>query len=600
MITMVRNVSRWFKVNRFMGKCTVIGVLLAFVAVACLGQLASVQLLNGKSTAQAATASRTKTVTISAKRGKILDTNGAVLAQSVERYNVVADPELAQTFVPTDCTEKTVGNCQQIDGQPVGTTGAAAVARLLAPILGMDAKELGALLSGTGQYVVLKKEVTPEVMRSIDDLGLNGCVYGELSSERLYSNGTLMGALLGGVNDEGAGVAGIEQMQNAVLTGTDGYKKYERGGEGVEIPGTVTESKDAVDGSDVELTIDANVDWYVKKVLSDAKEQYKADWAIAVVQDVQNGQILALEDTDQYEAGSDDAKLNTSRAVSQTFEPGSIGKVFSMAGMLQSGAHQLTDQFTVPGTITKNGQTFKDATQHGDEHWTLAGILEQSSNVGMVMAGENFSNEQRYEFLGKFGIGQDGLGLPGESDGVLTSAASWDGRTQNTVLFGQGYATNALQVTNAIATIANKGVKQQQSIIKSVTDANGHTEDAKTGEPTRVIDEQVASQMMNAMESSAEHYSKFAGVDGYRVAAKSGTAEVAGSDGRLTSIISDWSGIIPADNPRFVVTVVMKDPQGSYGGLTSGPVFKQISEFLMQKYEVPASTPRTDAIAVTW
>jgi cell division protein FtsI (penicillin-binding protein 3) len=102
------------------------------------------------------------------------------------------------------------------------------------------------------------------------------------------------------------------------------------------------------------------------------------------------------------------------------------------------------------------------------------------------------------------------------------------------------------------------------------------------------------------MESAADHYQAFAGVDGYRVAAKSGTAEVPGADGKLSSIISDWSGIIPADDPRFVVTVVMKNPHGSFGGLTSGPVFKQIGEFLMQKYEVPTSAPRKNAIAVDW
>ena len=219
----------------------------------------------------------------------------------------------------------------------------------------------------------------------------------------------------------------------------------------------------------------------------------------------------------------------------------------------------------------------------------------------MIIAAEKMSNEQRYEFISKFGIGQDnGLGLPGEADGLLYSADQWDLRTQNTVLFGQAYTTNALQLTNAVAVIANKGVKKPQRIIKAISDAEGHSEEQKPeGEATRVIDEQVASQVMNAMESVSDHYS-FVKVDGYRVAAKSGTAEVAGADGRLSSIISDYSAIIPADNPRFVVTVVLKEPQGSYGGLTAGPVTAEIGEFLMQKYEVPASSPRTDAIPVTW
>jgi cell division protein FtsI (penicillin-binding protein 3) len=448
---------------------------------------------------------------------------------------------------------------------------------------------------------VLKKDVDPEVKRAIDKLGLGGIIYGELSNERLYSNGTMIGALLGGVDVQGKGVAGIEQMENAALTGKNGYKVYQQGNGGEEIPGTLAESKDAVNGSDVALTVDSDVDWYVKKVLAEGKQKYQADWALAVVQDVPTGQIVALDDTDQIEAGGDDAKLNVAKVVNQTFEPGSIGKVVSMAGMLQSGGSQLTDKFTVPDQINKNGQVFHDAENHAADHWTLAGILQQSSNVGMVMASGNYSSEQRYDFMTKFGFGQNsGMGLPGESSGTLASPQLWDGRTKDTVLFGQGYTVNALQLTNAVATIANKGVRQQQSIIKSVTDANGHVSTPREPQPTRVVDEQVASQMSDAMESAAAQYQAFSGVDGYRIAAKSGTAEVVGADGRLSSIVSDWSGIIPADNPRFVITVVMKNPHGSFGGLTSGPVFKQIGEFLMQKYEVPTSAPRKNAIPVTW
>lgn len=589
------------RIKRSLDVGTVIAVLLALGMSMCLGKLSFIQLWDGKNVALAATKSRTRTIDIKAQRGRILDTNGTVLAQSVERYTIIGDPYLASTFQAKRCTKNTTSSCYEIDGKPVGATGPAAVARLIAPILGMNAMELGAKLTGSSRYVVLKKDVTPEVKRQLDDLNLGGIVYGELSSERMYSNGTLMGALLGGVDDEGKGVAGIEQMENSALTGKDGYMRYQQGGGGEEIPGTLSESKDAVNGSDVTLTIDSDVQWYVKQVLKEGHDTYHAKWGIAVVQDLQTNQIVALADTDDYEAGSDAAKLNVSRAVSQTFEPGSIGKVITMAGLLQTGLHKASDQFVVPYSYTHNGQEFHDAEQHGNEHWTLAGIIENSSNPGIVMASEDYTNEQRYEFLTKFGIGQSsGLNLPGESKGQLSSASSWDGRTRDTVLFGQGYSTNALQLTNVVATLGTKGVRHQQQIIKSITDADGHVTEPDQGQAVRVVDEQVAADVMNAMESVAEHYSKVAGVDGYRVAAKTGTAEVSDGSGGLTSIISDWSGIIPADNPRFVVTVVLKDPVGSYGGLTAGPLFAKIGEFLMQKYNVPKSSPRTDAIPVDW
>ncbi|PWG63631.1 peptidoglycan D,D-transpeptidase FtsI family protein [Bifidobacterium callitrichidarum] len=597
----IQRIIRFAKVKTFAFKCIAVGAALALVATACVAQLASTQLIGGRQTAQAATASRTLTVTLSAKRGRILDTNGNVLAQSVERYTIVANPEAAQEFVPITCNDTTRDYCDEIDGKPVGATGAAAVGRLLAKALDMNAMELGAKMSGTGQYVVLKKDVTPQVKRSIDALNLGGIVWGELSSERLYADGEILGSLLGGVNDDGTGVAGIEQMENKELTGTDGHQTYQRGNGGEEIPGTMTESVAAKDGSDVTLTIDRDVQWYVKKVLKEAKSKYGSPWGIAVVQDIQNAQILALADSDEVEAGSDEAKMSTSRAVSETFEPGSVGKVISMSGYLQTGLHKMSDQLTVPDHTTQDGQTIKDSFDHGSERWTLAGILQNSSNVGMVLAGLGFTDEQRYEFLTKFGIGQPtGLGLPGESSGMLTSPSSWDLRTRNTILFGQGYTVNVLQLNNVVATIANKGVKQQQSIIKSTTSSGGAA--SKTGKDTatRVIDEDVAADMMNAMESVAESYSKFVKVDGYRMASKSGTAEVQGADGTLSSIISDYSVVIPADNPRYAVTVVLKDPSGVYGGLTAGPVSAQICEFLMQKYEVPVSSPRKNAIPVTW
>lgn len=579
-------------------------MILVIVACTCFGKLIQVQLLDGQATAEAATNSRTSKVVVSAKRGRILASNGTVLAQSVERYNIIGVPDAATSFTPVDCgtkQAKALGYCHSIDGKPVGVSGAAAVARLLAPLLDMDAMELGADLNGTNQYVILKKDVTPQVKRAIDKLNLGGIVYGELSSQRVYAENTLIGALLGGVNDDGSGASGLELTLNKQLSGTDGYTVYQRGNGGEVIPGTVSKTKAAQDGSDVTLTIDSDVDWYVKKVLTEGVASSHAKWGIAVVEDALTGEILALEDSDAIQAGSSEAKASASRAVSQTFEPGSIGKVPALAAILQNGVHKIDDHFTVPYEYTSEGQKFHDAVYHPDKRWTLAGILQNSSNSGMVMAAEKLTSQQRYDMLTKFGIGQaTGLNLPGESRGVLGTPSSWDGRTKNTVLFGQGYTVNALQLSRVVSVIANKGVNRQQSLIKSVTDKNGKPVDMLNRSAARVLDEKIANQVRNAMESALEEYKDVAGVNGYRVAVKSGTAEVVGSDGSLSSIIADFAGIIPANDPRFIVTVVMQDPDGSYGGTTSGKLFAKIGEFLMQKYDVPNSPARTDAIPVEW
>lgn len=604
---MAHRVRDWFRargIDAFAARCIAVGMILVIVACTCFGKLIQVQLLDGQATAEAATNSRTSKVVVSAKRGRILASNGTVLAQSVERYNIIGVPDAATSFTPVDCgtkQAKALGYCHSIDGKPVGVSGAAAVARLLAPLLDMDAMELGADLNGTNQYVILKKDVTPQVKRAIDKLNLGGIVYGELSSQRVYAENTLIGALLGGVNDDGSGASGLELTLNKQLSGTDGYTVYQRGNGGEVIPGTVSKTKAAQDGSDVTLTIDSDVDWYVKRVLTEGVASSHAKWGIAVVEDALTGEILALEDSDAIQAGSSEAKASASRAVSQTFEPGSIGKVPALAAILQNGVHKIDDHFTVPYEYTSEGQKFHDAVYHPDKRWTLAGILQNSSNSGMVMAAEKLTSQQRYDMLTKFGIGQaTGLNLPGESRGVLGTPSSWDGRTKNTVLFGQGYTVNALQLSRVVSVIANKGVNRQQSLIKSVTDKNGKPVDMLNRSAARVLDEKIANQVRNAMESALEEYKDVTGVNGYRVAVKSGTAEVVGSDGSLSSIIADFAGIIPANDPRFIVTVVMQDPDGSYGGTTSGKLFAKIGEFLMQKYDVPNSPARTDAIPVEW
>ncbi|WP_169276016.1 peptidoglycan D,D-transpeptidase FtsI family protein [Bifidobacterium moraviense] len=588
----------------FFNRVVAVAVVFAVIAALSIVKLATIQLLEGSATAQAATNSRTTKTTLYAQRGSIVDANGTVLAQSVERYTLIGDPLMASSFKPIDCgtaEAKSNGYCHSIDGQNVGDTGPAAVARLLAPLLNMSAQELGAKLTGTSRYVVLARNVEPTVKRQIDQLHISSVVSAQNASQRTYPNGTLLGAVLGGVDDSGAGVAGLEQMENDVLTGTDGYQIYQQGNLGQKIPGTQTESVDPVNGSTVKLTIDRDVQWYVEQAIQEGTKKYSAKWGMAVVSDLQ-GNIIAMADSDTYEAGSTDAKMHASRVGTETFEPGSTGKVITMAALMQEGLHKATDQFSVPSTITEDGQTYKDSHDHGTSQWTLAGILQNSSNVGMIMASKNYSDAKRYEYLTKFGVGQStGIGLPGESNGYLApSADRWDRRTRNTVLFGQGYSMTALQLTNMGVTIANKGVKPQQRLVKSVIDANGKETAASNDGATRVVDEQVAADTLNAMESVAEDYRKVVSVPGYRIAAKTGTAEVAGDNGSLTSIVADWVGILPADNPQFVVTVVLKDPSGIYGGMTAGPIFAQIGQFLMQKYEVTPSAPRTDAIPVDW
>ena len=309
-----------------------------------------------------------------------------------------------------------------------------------------------------------------------------------------------------------------------------------------------------------------------------------------------------MADTDGYAAGSSQAALKSSRAMTTAFEPGSTGKLITAAALLQEQIHGASSQFQVPYSYTYDGQEYHDSHSHGVENLTLAGIIKESSNVGMVMSSKGLSNQQRYDYISKFGVGTtSGIGFPGESSGILAKASQWDARTAQTVLFGQGYAATALQMTNVVATIANKGVKLDQSLVKSTTDSAGKTTKNEAGSGTRIVNSSVASDLMDMMESVTDTY-KTSGVkvDGYRIAGKSGTAQVADANGNLTNNIGDWIGAIPADNPQYVVMVAYMNPQPIYGGMSAGPVMAKIGGFLMQKYAVPTSVARKHAIATKW
>lgn len=576
-------------------------ILIILLIIGLIVQLTVVQLAQGASIAREAAAARRVENIVPAMRGTITDANGAVLAQSEQRYTIYADQKGARNFQPIKCTGNNKSVCHSVNGRDVPGSGPSAAARILAPVIGMNTMELGAKLAGGNSYIVLKRDVAPATKRAIDKLHLSGVIGSTLTVKRTYSGDTVAGSLLGGVNAENNGVAGIESMEQGSLAGQDGQQVYEHGGNGQRIPGTETVIVPAKNGGTVRLTIDRDVQWLVEKALNERIGEVGAEWGVAVVQDVKTGKILAVADTGNYKAGSPQAILHGSRAMTATFEPGSVGKLISASGLLQLGLHKGSDRFSVPGVITVDGQQYKDVESHGVEQLTLAGILNESSNVGMIMASDKLSTVNRYDYLKKFGIGQStGINYPGISSGSLPTPDKWGIRTNQTVLFGQGYTVNALQLSNIVATLANGGVRVGQSIIDKSTDKDGKDTTPRPVDSTRVVSPSVASDMMDMMESvMTEEYGRVIKVDGYRLAGKTGTAEVSGGGRALTKTVGDTSVVIPADSPRFVITVMYMNPS-SHGGIATGPVINKIGEFLMQKYKVPQSRPRENAISTTW
>jgi len=568
------------------------------VSTVFVGRMVQIQIVEAPALAATALEGRMSTSSVPAHRGQITDRNGLVLATSADRYTLAADQQAMLGFRGNghvDATGKLLN-----DG-PLG------VAQLLAPLLDADPNELGAKLNGTSRYRVLARDVSPEKQREIRKLNLQAYVSSELTSQRQYPVGALTGPIVGYVDNEQVGQGGIERAYQDLLAGTPGTEEYERGRDGVPIPGGVREISPAITGGDVVLTIDQRVQWKAKEELDKAVSNSGAAYGFVVVKDIKTGELLALADSGSVDPNdrSSSAVASGSRVVQDTFEPGSTGKIITMAAALETGVYQPDSQFVVPYLFTTpNGQKFHDSHEHPTQHLTLTGILATSSNSGTVQVAEKIPPEVQYEYLKKFGLGEySGLGLAGESRGRVHPWEKWDGRTRYTVAFGQGLTVNALQATNVYSTVANNGVSVPAKLVLGTREATSNElvpTPTQTGE--QVISPETAHTLMAMLEqvTSDDGTAKAAQIPGYRVAGKTGTAQIAVGQGKWTFMAS-FIGVAPADDPRYVVSVFLKSPHSSiFGGVIAAPVFREVMGFTLSTYAVPTSTTETEPLATHW
>lgn len=273
-----------------------------------------------------------------------------------------------------------------------------------------------------------------------------------------------------------------------------------------------------------------------------------------------------------------------------------------MAAALETGVATPESEYVVPYKYTTpNGQDFHDSLEHPDQKLTLAGIFAESSNTGTVQIGEAMTPQVRYDYLEKFGFGQTtGVGLPGESAGILHDVANWDGRTKYGVLFGQGVAVNAVQANEVFSTIANGGVRTQPHLVTGYVDSEGEVTPAQVDEPVRVVSKKTAQTVLEMMESAVEDGTgSHARIPGYRVAGKTGTAEAA-AGGTYKNFVASFNGVAPVDDPRLAVSVVLMYPSLEYGGVVAAPVFADVTAFALQYLKVPPSKSKAKEFALTW
>lgn len=541
-------------------------VCLIMVAVLALsGRLVWVQGLDASARAEEAVAQRTVTRTIPAMRGEITDRNGTVLASSVQRYDLWVNQMQVDEYLATSKTAE--------------VTGVDAAAAALAPVLGWTVSDTEEALTGDAGFSYLQKNVEPEVRDAAMSLRIPG-IGSDPVADRIYPAGSVGGNVLGWVGADGAALGGTELSFDEELRGTDGKTTYERGAQGQIIPTGKQETTPAVDGSDVVLTIDRDLQWKAQQIVAGAVEQFGATGGSAVVYNAKTGEVLSLAEYPSYDPNSPrESDFLGNRSISNVFEPGSTGKLFTLAAAIEEGTVTPETQYEIPYEQWFDGHRVKDSHHHPDQQLTLAGVLKNSSNVGTVQISETLTPEVRHDYLRAFGLGErTGVELPGESAGLVHPASEWTGRTRYTTAFGQGYSVNALQMVSAVGTFANDGVRVQPSLIAGTKQADGSVRPLGEPESTRVVSSETAETMQQLMDNSVDDETSSAAVPGYAVAGKTGTAQV--GDGTYTA---SFIGFAPADDPEIVIGVFIFGLDTFISGnRAAAPAFSELTTFTLQ------------------
>ncbi|MBT5848282.1 MAG: penicillin-binding protein 2 [Micrococcales bacterium] len=575
------------KLNRRLGAFAVV----LFLIVAALGvRLVDFQVVKAAEIQEKSLASRSMTQTLQALRGDILDSSGQVLAKTVFRYDVNAAP-------------KNVGPVfQTIDG--VRTERSVdEIALELSQLLGVDYGEIMIRLEGDSEYSNLAKTVNAETFNAIRDLDIPWIFFDQFE-DRLYPMGAVAGNVLGFVGSDGTPLAGLERQYNTCLAGVDGQETFERSAEGVRIPTSNQTTQPTEDGGQLNLSIDANLQFFAQQVLADTVNELSATWASAIVVEVETGRILAAAEAptvDPNDPAAVPAADRGSRIFQAAFEPGSIMKAVSASMVLDTGAADEYDTVPAPDRMNLDfdNEYIKDSFSHEDFTLSLAGVLRYSSNTGMTNFASQIPRETRYEYLKKFGFGSvSPLRFEGESSGILHPASQWDEMTNLVTTFGQGISVTSLQMAYAYQAIANGGVRLDPILVDSCLAADGSIAYAPNQGSTRVLSTASANLNLELMEKVVEFggVGKTAVIPGYRVAGKTGTAETKSGSGYGDEYAISFYGIAPAENPKFVVGVTIYRPEGVSNSSKATPPFKAIMQQALKHYRIPPSTTESRSI----
>ncbi|MGV0429791.1 peptidoglycan D,D-transpeptidase FtsI family protein [Corynebacterium tuberculostearicum] len=602
-------------------------VLVAMVVLA--GRLAWVQLVWGPDLSAKAVTQRERVYIEPARRGEILDRDGQRLAYTMKSRSLTVSPTRLRDELKdkAEIEAQNDGSTEGMDDKKLDSFLTKKMEQTLkdmsegipkliedsgASTSKVDKDDILNKLKADTQYEVLVRNVDPDV--AVEIANKYHGVAADRQDIRQYPNGAIGENVVGKVSMDGHGQFGFEAARDTELTGIDGQSTEDVSADGQVIPGTLRDVVDTVDGRDVTLTLDLDLQTYVQQKLEKAKANSKASGAEAVVLDAATGQVLAMANTDTVDPNKnvedqlDEGKDFENRSVSHPYEPGSVAKVVTAAAALQEGVTTPDEVHQVPGSIDMAGVTVNDAWEHGTEPYTTTGIFGKSSNVGTLMIADKLGQEKYAEYLKKFGLGNTtGIELPNESAGSVPDLEQWSGGTFANLPIGQGQSWTTLQMASVYQALANGGERIEPRIIDSVKGPDGKDEKLEEPEKNQVVSPETAKttvDMFRAVfqDDDAGLQNGTAGnaqLKGYQLSGKTGTAQkvdpntwaYSNSAYRIT-----FAGIAPADDPRFVVAVMLDEPKSGVednggGGQSAAPIFRDIASWLLNRDNIPTSKP---------
>ncbi|MEU4813591.1 penicillin-binding protein 2 [Nocardia fluminea] len=572
--------------------------LLATLAVVAL-QLLYIQSLAAPALSAQAASQRTIKATEAAVRGPITDRHGNQLAFTLTVK--------ALTFQPVTVREQLAEAKKLKPSAPDPEQRLKDIAKFIHDKLGAPSEqELLDKLRSDKKFHYLAKNVDPRVAAEIT------AKFPEVGAERQdlreYPGGSLASNVVGAIGGDRHGQMGLESALDSVLSGTDGSRTYDQGSDGAVIPGSYRDLQPAVNGYGVELTLDADLQYYVQQQVQQAKQVSGASSASAVVLDAKTGQVLAMANDGTFNPALGPNHWASGKmgnpSVSEPFEPGSVNKIVTAAAAIEYGVTTPDEVLQVPGSIRMSGVTVNDAWQHDVAPYTTTGIFGKSSNVGTLMLAQRVGEDRFADMITRFGLGQrTGVGLPGESGGQVPARDQWSGGSFANLPIGQGLSMTTLQMTAMYQAIANDGLRIPPRIVKAKVAPDGTRTEELQPDGVRVVSPQTAHTLRELFQATVQKdpmgvqmgTGASASIEGYQVAGKTGTAQKVDPACRCystSSFYSTFAGMAPADNPRYVIGMMLDAPVRSSdgtGGGSAAPLFHSIASWALQRDRVPPS-----------